>query len=408
MARRLAGDRHQVTVLTTDARKQTDFWERPDPKEARLPLREVIDGIQVVRLPLAYPMPVPYAFGLRRRAGYWLRRTRLPASAQRSISRWLAKQMPPLPGLSSALARWVPEVDLVHVFDASWDGLFTMAVTASRRNGKPCVATPLMHIGNAGIQNQYLMAHQVDAYRNANTVIVLSQREARALAGSEVPPDRIFVVSMGVEPGVLTSWRPESAEAFRRSQNLTRPVVAFLGANTYDKGAFTLALAVAELASAGLSLDLVYAGPLSDLVKGFLGGQCAAIRSALEGRVHILGTVSEDTKHSLLEVCTLLALPSQVDSFGIVVLEAWLHGKPVIAAESGGIPDVIKPEETGLLVPFGDALALAAGIRRLVAEPDLSTRMGQAGRREVFERYTWDQTYRALARLYQALLPAGE
>jgi glycosyltransferase involved in cell wall biosynthesis len=407
MARRLVGDRHRVTVLTTGARKQTDFWEKPDPKEPTLPLRQVVDGIQVVRLPLAYPRPAPYAFGALRRAGHWLHRSRLPGAVQRPMLRCLARQMPPLPGLRAALDQMVPEADLVQVLESSWDGLFIETVAAARRSGKPCVVAPLMHLGNTGIRAAYQMGHQVTAYRNASAVLALSPSEARAYATLSVPPSRIHGIAMGIDPDAQAGGRPWVADAFRRSHHLTRPTLAFLGANTYDKGAFTLALAVAELAQAGLDLDAIFAGPLSELLAAFVRRQNPTVRSALEGKLHILGAVDEQTKDAMLEACDLLALPSQVDSFGIVILEAWMHGKPVIGALAGGIPDLVRPEETGLLAPFGDVPALAADIRRLVTEPGLAARLGDAGRREVLEHYTWDHTYQTLLRVYAGLLVAS-
>jgi glycogen(starch) synthase len=408
MAQRLGADGHSVTVLTTSAVRQTDFWQKPGATCTRLPAQEVKDGVHVERLELAYPRPAPYAFGLRRRAGYWLHRSRLPAAVRLPALLWLARQMPPLPGLRAALERMVAGADLVQVLDSSWDGLFTEAVAQAGRLGKPCVVAPLMHLGNAGIRIAYQMGHQVAAYRNAGAVLALSPNEERAYAGLGVPAERVHGIAMGIDPDARSQAPSRAVEAFRHSLGLTRPTLAFLGANTYDKGAFTLALAVAELAQTGPAVDAVYAGPLSELLTAFVRRQSPAVQSDLEGKLHILGTVDEETKHAMLEACDLLALPSQVDSFGIVMLEAWLHGKPVIGAAAGGIPDVIRPEKTGLLVPCGDVPALAAAIRRLITEPGLAARLGDAGRRQVLEQYTWDHTYRTLVEVYRAFLPAGE
>jgi glycosyltransferase involved in cell wall biosynthesis len=407
MARRLAGDGHHLTVLTTGAVQPTDFWHRPGSSQPRPASREVRDEVRVVRLELAYPRPVPYAFGLRRRAGYWLHRGKLPAAFQSPALRWLARQMPPLPGLPAALEREVAVADLVQVFDSSWDGLFTAAVEATQRLGRPCSVAPLMHLGDAGTRIKYRMAHQLNAYRGAGAVLALSASEARAYVALGVPASRVHVIPMGVDPLAQSETAPGAADEFRRSQHLTRPTLAFLGANTYDKGAFALALAVAELAETGVDVDAVYAGPLCQLLAAFVREQRPSVRAALEGRLHILGIVDEQTKFVLLETCELLALPSQVDSFGIVILEAWLHGKPVVGATAGGLPDLIHPEETGLLVPFGDVTALAAAIRRLITEPGMAARLGEAGRREVLEHYTWDHTYRALLSVYAGLLSEG-
>jgi glycogen(starch) synthase len=407
MASRLAAGGHHVTVLTTTAVQPTDFWQQPGSSETSPASRGVKDEVRVVRLELAYPRPAPYAFGLRRRAGYWLHRGRLPASFQTPALRWLARQMPPLPGLQAVLEREVAVADLVQVFDSSWDGLFTAAVEAAQRLGRPCSVAPLMHLGDAGTRAKYQMAHQLNAYRGAGAVLALSPSEARAYAALGVPASRVHVIPMGVDPLAQSGTPPGAAHEFRRSQRLTRPVLAFLGANTYDKGAFTLSLAVAELAQTGVDVDAVYAGPLCQLLVAFVREQKPSVRAALEGRLHILGTVDEQIKHVLLETCDLLALPSQVDSFGIVILEAWLHGKPVIGAVAGGLPDLIRPEETGLLVRFGDVTALSAAIRRLITEPGMAARLGEAGRREVFEHYTWDHTHRALSSVYSGLLSEG-
>ncbi len=137
--------------------------------------------------------------------------------------------------------------------------------------------------------------------------------------------------------------------------------------------------------------------------KAFLARQPTEVRAALDGRIHLLGLVDEQTKHALLAACDLLALPSQVDTFGIVLLEAWLHGKPVVGADAGGIPELVRADETGLLVPFGDADSLARAIRRLIRDPALAARLGAAGRARTTQEYTWEHTYRALLRVYQSM-----
>ena len=146
----------------------------------------------------------------------------------------------------------------------------------------------------------------------------LSQREADEYGRLGVARERIHLIAMGVETAATfeVSHDPESPSL--------RQQVVFLGANTYDKGAFTLALAAAELNRAGLPLHVAFAGPGSEGLKAFLARQPADIRSALADRVQVLGLVDEPTKHRLLASSTLLALPSQVDTFGIVFLEAWL------------------------------------------------------------------------------------
>lgn len=401
MARRLAADGCAVTVLTTDARRAADFWL--PSRDAPLPQREAREGVVVERLALRHPWPAPYAFGVLRRAGHWLARRRLPAAVQRRALRRLSRWMPPLAGLTAALARLTPAADLVHIEDASWDGLLCTATDAATQHGRPLVVRPLMHLGDASVQIHFQMAHQVDAYRRAGAVLALSAREAAAYERLGVAAQRIHCIPMGVDAPPDELLDPALGAAFRRERGIARPLAAFLGAQTYDKGAFALALAVAALNRAGEAVDVAFAGPGSDDLRAFLARQPGAVRAALDGHVHLLGVVDEPTKHALLSACDLLALPSQVDTFGIVLLEAWLHGKPVIGADAGGIPELVREGETGLLVPFSDADGLARAIRRLVTDRALAERLGAAGRARTLQEYTWEQTYDALLRAYRSI-----
>jgi glycosyltransferase involved in cell wall biosynthesis len=75
------------------------------------------------------------------------------------------------------------------------------------------------------------------------------------------------------------------------------------------------------------------------------------------------------------------------------------YGRPVVAGDVGGLRDLVRHEETGLLVPPGDVGALRAAMQRLLADPDLRRRFGEAGRARIAEHFTWqrfgDETLRA-------------
>jgi len=115
----------------------------------------------------------------------------------------------------------------------------------------------------------------------------------------------------------------------------------------------------------------------------------------------VLGFISEEDKRDLLAACDVLVLPSRTDSFGIVFLEAWLYGKPVIGARAGGIPCVINDGEDGLLVPFGDTAALAKGIGLLLADRTLAARLGENGRRKTLGEMTWASKYALVREVYE-------
>src|SRR2546421_8942916 len=85
-----------------------------------------------------------------------------------------------------------------------------------------------------------------------------------------------------------------------------------------------------------------------------------------------------------------------VEGFGIALVEASACGRPVVAGNSGGIPDAVRDGETGFLVPPEEPAAFADAICRLLADPAAANRMGQNGRRAVETYFNWDRVVRDL------------
>lgn len=126
-----------------------------------------------------------------------------------------------------------------------------------------------------------------------------------------------------------------------------------------------------------------------------LHAQCAEL--GLVSQVDFLGFVSKDELAQEYATCDVFVLPAIVDSkgdtegLGIVMIEALAHGKPVVASDVGGISDVIRASQTGLLVPEKDPPALAQAIVRLLNDSDLGHALGQAGLRDIQARFGWEQ-----------------
>ncbi len=103
-------------------------------------------------------------------------------------------------------------------------------------------------------------------------------------------------------------------------------------------------------------------------------------------RVRFLGW-REDVG-ALLAAADIFVCPSRIEPLGNVVIEAWAHGTPVVAAAAAGPMRLISPSETGLLVPLEDAPALVTSIRTLIDNPELAARLAKAGRTAYAETYT--------------------
>jgi glycosyltransferase involved in cell wall biosynthesis len=106
--------------------------------------------------------------------------------------------------------------------------------------------------------------------------------------------------------------------------------------------------------------------------------------------VGLLDNFTEEEKPSIFAACDMLAFPSGNESFGIVFLEAWAAGKPVIGARVGAIPSVVDEGKDGLLIRHQDVAELVTAIRNLVRQPELGRELGACGREKVQRRFTWD------------------
>lgn len=98
-----------------------------------------------------------------------------------------------------------------------------------------------------------------------------------------------------------------------------------------------------------------------------------------------------------------LVVPSQVEAFGITVLEGWRAATAVVATKVGGPPEFVRDGHTGLLVDPTEPVAIAASLRRLLVERGLRNRLAASGRREV-EKFTWSGVADSYEDLYRGVL----
>ena len=137
---------------------------------------------------------------------------------------------------------------------------------------------------------------------------------------------------------------------------------------------------------------------------GPLKGQLRALADKLgvAERVRWLGWRTD--RGALLRAADVCVLPSRFEPFGTVMLEAWAAATPLVAAASQGPAALIRDGDNGLLVPVDDAIALAAAIRRLAADPVLKARLIAAGMADYQKGFTREAVTRRLIALYEAII----
>jgi len=123
----------------------------------------------------------------------------------------------------------------------------------------------------------------------------------------------------------------------------------------------------------------------------------------IQERVHFLG--KQDRVNELLPLADLLIMPSELESFGLVALEAMACRVPSIATQVGGIPELIEDGVNGLLVTPSDVVGLEDALERLIRDPALRQRLAEAGRTRVMQAYDLNTNLIALAELFRHRLP---
>jgi len=131
-----------------------------------------------------------------------------------------------------------------------------------------------------------------------------------------------------------------------------------------------------------------------------------ATRLGVVDRVRFLGWRND--RGALLRAADICVLPSRWEPFGTVMLEAWAAGAPLVAAASQGPAALIEDGRNGLLVPVDDAAALAAAIRRLLADPALRAHLIERGRADYQQGFTREAVTERMLALYRQLIAESE
>ena len=224
--------------------------------------------------------------------------------------------------------------------------------------------------------------------------IIAVSKAAKAFIGhfTDTP---IEIIPNGVDDKLFTpNWDKEEIKA---EFGIEDRVVLYVSRMSYRKGPHVLLNAFSEIEDA--TLVMVGSGEMLP----FLRAQAKFLR--IEDRVKFLGYVDGKMLPKIFGMADIFVLPSiTAEAFGIVILEAMASGLPVIATDVGGIPEIIKESESGLLVPPGNELELRKAIQKLLLDDNLREWFGSNGRKAVEERYSWDKVAERIEKTYEEIL----
>lgn len=300
--------------------------------------------------------------------------------------------IPSTPGseLDIAAARWirrailVNEVDIVHAHTAH---AVALAAMAARRTSARMVLTRRTTFQ---LRSNPFTRWK---YRRAAAMIAISNRVKEMLVAGGIDETRIEVIPSGVPMG------REVVPASRADLGVPTdaPLVVMVGALTREKDPLTFvrAVAAARARVSTIRALVVGDGPLRGAVESEI--EACGVSDALRLTGH------RTDADSIIAAADLLVLCSTEEGLGSVLLDAMALGKPVVATDAGGIPEIVVHGETGLLVPVGDVRDMGDAIARVLVDRDLAAKLA-AGALARAPRYSMDEVVARTVALYERVL----
>ena len=310
----------------------------------------------------------------------------VPFPAWRKLWEW-PRRRDAVRRLRSVIGQMRPS--LVHVNDIWW---LPQTLRAAEGLGVPI----LCHV-RQGIHPRKVRLYGLPA---ADAVCAVSRAVEAAVRGGGVMPERVQILHSGLD---LTRV-PASLDGteFRRRQGipLTAPLLGTV-ANLFPiKGYDVMCRALSRLRSHRPDVHYLIVGAGNREYEQALRKLVASL--GLEQYVHFAGF--QEPVYPALAAMDVYVHPAIMEGFGISLLEAMAMAKPVVATKTGGIPDIVVHEETGLLVAPSDPEALASAVGVLLDDTHRRTLLGKNGRRRVESLFTVEDMVAKLSACYESVL----
>ncbi|NJE43404.1 glycosyltransferase family 4 protein [Thermococcus sp. GR6] len=302
---------------------------------------------------------------------------------------------------SEELGEFLEDYDVVHSHHA-FTPLALKAVKAGRTLGKATLLTT--HSISFSYESRLwealgLTIPLFSRYLRYPHEIIAVSKAAEAFINhfTDVP---VRVIPNGVDDEIFKPLSNKERDRLKSELGIEGKVVLYVSRMSYRKGPQVLINAFSKIEDA--TLILVGSGEMLP----FLKAQAKFLK--MEDRVRFLGYVESSLLPKLFGMADVFVLPSiTAEAFGIVILEAMASGIPVVATDVGGIPEIIKESESGLLVPPGNELSLRDAIQKLLNDEELAKWFGSNGRKAVEERYSWKKVAAEIEKAYEDALLIG-
>lgn len=294
----------------------------------------------------------------------------------------------PRPRLGRELDAFAP--DVVHVVNPVILGLWGTLV--ARQRGLPLLASYhtditqyAVHLG-IGFLGPLSRVFLRDVHNQAHVNLCTSQPMVNSARGLGIQRVRLWPKAVDTE-----LFHPSKRDAAMRQRlsdgNPDAPLMLYVGRVSAEKRLDWLYAPVTQIP--GVRLAVVGSGPAEAALRERFKGTRTTFHGYLQGEELARAYASAD----------VLAFPSDTETLGFVAMESMAAGVPAVGARAGGVPDVIRHEENGLLFTPGDLGDLTKALRRLLGDHGLRTRLAAAARADM-ERWSWRAATEALVEYY--------
>jgi glycosyltransferase involved in cell wall biosynthesis len=285
-------------------------------------------------------------------------------------------------------------IDIIHTSDRPRDALASVII--GRLTGVPSI----VH-AHVGFDEQWMGSTLRWALNRADALIAISDFVATSLISGGHEAARTHVARNAVE---LDRWRPGVGRNERRQEfgiEPAAPVVVCICRLFPAKGPAELIRSVAIVRDEFPDVRVLLVG--QEMAAGY-GAELVALARQLGVEQNIIFTGWRNDVPSLMAAADIYAMPSFMEPFGLVYLEAMAMELPVVALDNGGTPEVVEHKVTGLLSSPGDVEGFAANVSLLLRSPGLRAEMGRRGRRRVESDFTIARLADDIASIYRLIL----
>ena len=296
--------------------------------------------------------------------------------------------------------------DFIHTTFFPYFNLI-IGLIVGRLINKPTICTPFFHFSNP----RYIDITLIEVLKKFDLLIACTNIEKKKLVDNfGISEEKVKVIPMGVDYNIFETKLIKKntdfnfKEKFFMKGEKKYKMVLFCGYKNYEKGAISILKSIPFILKKYRKLYFIFIGPSTIA----FNKELSKIQKITNARIVNLTPSNltgyfDKKKIAAFKQSDIYLMPSRSDAFGIAFLEAWASGIPVIGANIGATPEVIRENVDGLLVEFDNSIDIANKVLKLLKNQKLRKNLGSAGQEKVSQNFTWEIVAEKTHNIYQSL-----